>query len=64
MILGTKEEIIISRDSAMEVMNMLEEKCHPAKEEHLLFGESESESFRILGSFIGKEGKSGKTEES
>ena len=36
----------------MEVMNTFKEKCHPDKEEHLLFGESESESIRILGSFV------------
>ena len=51
-ILGTKEEIFIYRNSVMEVMNMLEEKCHPDKEEHLFFGESES--IRMLGSFVGR----------
>ena len=53
-ILGTKNEIFIGRDSVMEVMNMFEEKCHPDKEEHLFFGESESESIRMLGSFVGR----------
>ena len=33
---------------------MFEEKCHPDKEEHLFFGESESESIRMLGSFVGR----------
>ena len=33
---------------------MFEEKCHPDKEEHLFFGESESDSIRMLGSFVGR----------
>ena len=41
-ILGTKDEIFISRDSVMEDMNMCEEKCHLNKGGHLFFGESES----------------------
>ena len=53
-ILRTKDGIFIGRDSVMEVVNMFEEKCHPDKEEHLFFGESESESIRMLGSFVGK----------
>jgi len=53
-ILGTREEIFIGRNSFMEVMNMFEEKCYPDKEEHLFFGESESESIRMLGSFVGR----------
>ena len=51
-IIGTKDEIFIGRNSVLEVMNMFEEKYHPDKEEHLLFGESES--IRMLGSFVGR----------
>ena len=47
--LVTKDEIFIGRDSVTEVMNMFEEKYHPDKEEHLFFGESESESIRMFG---------------
>ena len=53
-ILGTKEEIFIGRSNVMEVINMFEEKCQPDKEEHLFFDESESESIRMLGSFVGR----------
>ena len=42
-ILGTKEEIFIGRNGVMEVLNMFQGKCHPDKEQHLIFGESESE---------------------
>ena len=35
-------------------MNMIEEKRHPDKEEHLVFGESESKSIRMLGLFAGR----------
>ena len=38
----------------MDVMKMFEERCHPDKEKHLFFGESESESIRMLGSFVGR----------
>ena len=53
-ILATKDEVFMGRDSVMEVMNMFEEKCHPEKEEHLFSGESESDSIRMLGSFVGR----------
>ena len=53
-ILRKKEETFIGRNSVMEVMNMYEEKFHTDKEEHLFFGESESEFIRMLGSFLGR----------
>ena len=53
-ILGKKDEICIGRDSVMDVMKMFEERCHPDKEEHSFFGESEIESIRMLGSFVGR----------
>ena len=53
-LLGTKDEIFLGRDTVIEVMSMFGEKCHRDKEEHLFFGESESESIRMLGSFVGR----------
>ena len=53
-ILGTKDEIFIGRESVMEDMNMFEEKCHLNKGGYLFFGESESESIKMLGSFVGR----------
>ena len=38
----------------MDVMNTFEEKCHPDKEDHLFFGDNESEPIRMLGSFVGR----------
>ena len=38
----------------MQAMNMFEEKCHMDKEPHFFFGESESESIRMLASFFGR----------
>lgn len=35
-------------------MNIFEEKYLPEKEEHSFFGGNESESIRMLGSFIGR----------
>ena len=48
-ILGTKDEICMSRDSVMEVMNMFVETYHPDKEENLFFGGSESELGKVCG---------------
>ena len=51
---GRKDEIFMGRDSIMDVMKMLEEKCHPDKEKQLFLGESESESIRMFESFVGR----------
>ena len=54
-IIGNNQEIGMGKDIIEEVMGNFEEQTNKSKEEHVIFGDSESGNVRMLGTWLGHE---------
>ena len=54
-IIGNNQEIAIGKEIIEEVMGNFEEQTNTSKEEHVVFGDSESGNIRMLGTWLGQE---------
>ena len=52
-IIGNNQEIAIGKQIIEEVMGNFEEQTNKSKEEHVIFGDSESGNVRMLGTWLG-----------
>ena len=53
--IGNNQEIAIGKGVIEEVMGNFEEQKSKSKEEHVIFGDSESGNVRMLGTWLGHE---------